>query len=97
MLKQQIKYVNNTLNASFIFGELEPNQYFSYKNFEQEYKYKNTNREPVNYYYKYSEPVLLDDDNKSLQYYDIHDNELLYLRVKLKLLLKVPCCRFSTI
>jgi hypothetical protein len=27
----------------------------------------------------------------------IHDNELLHLKVQLNLLLKVPCCRFSTI
>ena len=48
-------------------------------------------------YYKHTEPVLLGDDNKTLQYYDIHDNELLHLKVHLKSLLQVPCCRFSTI
>ena len=51
----------------------------------------------MNCYYKYIEPVLLDDDNKSLQEYSIHDNELLHLSVQLNLLLKVPCCRCSTI
>ena len=49
------------------------------------------------YYYRYVEPVLLEDDNKPLQDYDMYDHELLHLKVKLKLLLKVPCCRFSTI
>ena len=48
-------------------------------------------------YYKYTEPILLDADNKPLQDYDINDNEFLQLKVKLKLLLEVPCCRFSTI
>ena len=54
-------------------------------------------REPMTYYYKHTEPTLLDDDNKTLQDYDIYDNELLHLKVQLKLLLKFPCCRFSTI
>ena len=40
---------------------------------------------------------LVDDDNTALQDPDINDNELLHLKVKLKLLLQVPCCRFSTI
>ena len=30
----------------------------------------------MTYHCKYIEPVLLDDDNKTLQDYDIHDNEL---------------------
>ena len=51
----------------------------------------------MTYCYKCSELALLDDDNKSLQDYDINDNELLHLKVKFELLLKVPCCRFSTI
>ena len=42
-------------------------------------KEKNTNREPMTYYYKCTEPVLLGDDNKPFQDYNIHDNELLYL------------------
>ena len=37
----------------------------------------------MTYYYKYIEPALLDDDNKTLQDYDIHDNELLHLKVPL--------------
>ena len=91
-----IRYDKNKLNESFIFGGLELNQYFIYKNGEQEDKDKNKIGEAMTYYYEYSEPVLL-DDNKSLQDYDILDNELLHLKVQLKLLLKVPCCRFSTI
>ena len=77
-----------------IFGDLEPNQYFIYKGGGQEDK--NTKMYPTTHYYKYTEPVLLDDDNKTLQDYDIHDNELLHLKVQLKLL-KVPCCMFYTI
>ena len=45
------------------------------------------------YHCKYIEPILLDDDNKTLQGYDMHDNELLHLNVRLQVLLKVPCCR----
>ena len=51
----------------------------------------------MQYYYKYYEPVLLNDDNKTLKYYDIYDNELLHLKVQLKLWLKIPCCRFTPI
>ena len=39
-----IKDVKNKLNESFIFGELEPNQYFIHKNGEQEVKDKNINK-----------------------------------------------------
>ena len=35
-----IKEVNNKLNETFIFGELEPNQQFINKGGEQEDKYK---------------------------------------------------------
>jgi len=28
----------------------------------------------MKYHHKYTEPVLLDDDNETLQDYDIHDN-----------------------
>ena len=31
----------------------------------------------MKYYYKYTEPVLLNDDNKTLKDYDIYDNKLL--------------------
>jgi len=51
----------------------------------------------MTYHYKNTEPILSDDDNKTLQDYDILDNELLLLKVKLNLLLKIHCCRFSTI
>ena len=51
----------------------------------------------MKYYYKYIEPVLLNDDNKTLKDYDIYDNELLHLKVQLKLWLKIPCCRFTPI
>ena len=83
------------MNETYIFGELEANQYFVYKGGEQEDK-ERKKREPMKYYYRYIEPISLEDGNKTLQDYDIHDNELLQLKVQLKLLLKVPCCRFST-
>jgi len=67
------------LNETFIFGELEANQYSIYKGGEQEDKYKK-NREPRKYYYKYTEPFLLEDDSKILQDYDMHDNEKSYLK-----------------
>ena len=84
------------MNETFVFGELQANPYFIYKGGEQEDK-EQKNREPHKYYHKYTEPILLEDDNKALQYYDIHYNELLHFQVQLKLLLKVLCCRFSTI
>ena len=52
-----VKYVKNTLNETFIFGELEPNQYFIYKGGQQGDKNKNKNREAMTYYHKYTEPV----------------------------------------
>ena len=51
----------------------------------------------MKYYYTYTEPVLLNDNNKTLKDYDIYDNELLHLKVQLKLWFKVPCCRFTPI
>ena len=39
---------------------------------------------------------VLNHDNKTLQYHDIHDIELVHLKVQLKLLSQIPCCRFST-
>jgi len=50
-------------------------KYFIYKHGEQHVR-----SEPMVDYYKYTEPVLLDDDNKSLQDYNIHDNELLHVK-----------------
>ena len=67
------------MNESFIFGELEPSQYFISKNGEQEAIDMNRQREPMTYYYKYSESVLLDDANKPVQDYDINGNELVHL------------------
>ena len=43
----------------------------------------------MEYHYRYTEPVLLEDDSISLKYYDIHDNELLHLQIQIKLMLKV--------
>ena len=85
------------MNETCIFCELEPNLYSIYKGGEQEDKDKHKQREPMIYYYKFIEPALLDDDNKTLQDSDIYDNELLLSKVELKLLLNVPCCRISTI
>ena len=67
------------MSETFIFGELEPNQYFMYKGGEQEDK-EQQNREPHEYYCKYIEPVLLNDDSKTLQDYDMHDSELLHVK-----------------
>ena len=61
-----IKQIKDELNKSFIFGELDPDQYEIYKGGEQEDK-ERTNREPQTYYYTYTEPQLLDDDNKTLK------------------------------
>ena len=43
----------------------------------------------MTYYYKYIEPVLLEDDDKTINDYNIIDGELLYLKAKLKLYLHV--------
>ena len=51
----------------------------------------------MKYYYKYTEPDLLNDNNKTLKDYAIYDNELLHLKVQLKLWYKVPRCRFTPI
>jgi hypothetical protein len=91
-----IKQVKDELNKSFIFGELDPDQYEIYKGGEQEDK-ERTNREPQTYYYIYLEPQLIDNDNKTLKECNITGGELLHLKVKLKLLLHIPCCRFNTL
>ncbi len=70
-------------------------QYEIYKGGEQEDKEKN--REPMKFYYKYIEPQLLEDDNKTINDYNIIDGELLYLKAKLKLYLHIPTLRFTTI
>ena len=51
----------------------------------------------MKHYYKYAEPVLFHDNNKTLKYYDIYDNEPLHLKVQLKMWLEIPCCRFTPI
>ena len=51
----------------------------------------------MKYYYRYTEPVLLNDNNKTLKYHDKYDNELLHVRVQLELWLEIPCCRFTPI
>ena len=57
-----VKYVKHKLNESCILGELDMNQYFIYNHGEQHVR-----SEPMVDYYKCIEPVLLSDDNKSLQ------------------------------
>ena len=89
-----IKQIKDELNKSFIFGELDPDQYEIYKGGEQEDKERPTNGST--FYYTYTEPQLLDDDNKTLKECNIKDGELLHLKAKLKILLYVPCCRFNT-
>ena len=65
-----IKDVRNKLNEPFICGELDMSQYFIYKHGKQHVR-----SVPMVDYYKYTEPIWLADDNKSLQDYNIHDNE----------------------
>ena len=65
--KTTIKEIKNILNETFILGDLEALQYFICKGREQEDKEK-YNREPIKYYYKYTEQVLLNDNNKTLKY-----------------------------
>ena len=48
-------------------------------------------------YYIYVEPILLNDDNKTLQDSNIEDMDLLHLNATKKILLYVPCCRYTTI
>jgi len=91
-----INQIKDDLNKSFIFGELDPDQYEIYTGGEQEDK-ERKNRAPSTYYYTYTEPQLLDDDDKTLKEYNIKDGQLLHLKAKLKILLYVPCCRFNTL
>ena len=78
-----IKEVKKKLHEICIFGELEQNQYFIYKGGDQEDEDKHENREPMKYHYKYTELVLSEDENKTLQDYDIYDNESLKVILKL--------------
>ena len=90
-----IKQIKEELNKKFIFGELDPDQYEIYKGGLQENK--NKEREAQTQHFIYLEPELLDNNNKTLKDYNIKDDELLYLKVKLRINLYVPCCRFTTI
>ena len=90
-----IKDLKTEINKSFLYGELDFEQYEIYKGGEQEDKEKN--REPMKFYYKYIEPQLLENDNKTINDYNIVDGELLYLKAKLKLYLYIPTLRFTTI
>ena len=91
-----IKQIKDELNKSFIFGELDPDQYEIYKGGEQEDK-ERTNREPSTYYYIYLEPQLLDDGNNTFKECSIMDGGFLHLKATLKSLLYAPCCRFNTL
>ena len=51
----------------------------------------------MKYYYIYIEQQILDNDNKTINEYNINDGELLYLKAKLKLFLYIPTLRFTTI
>lgn len=91
-----IKELKEEINKSFIYGELENHeQYEIYKGGEQENREKN--REPMQFYYKYIEPQILEDDNKTITDYNIIDGELLHLKVKLKIFLYIPTMRYTTV
>ena len=90
-----IKDLKKEINKSFLYGELDDEQYEIYKGGEQEDREKN--REPMTFYYKYIEPEILADNNKTIKDYNIIDGELLYLKAKLKLYLYIPTLRFTTI
>jgi len=92
-----VQEVKEELNKSFLYGELEPQQYEIYTGGEQEDRDRNRTREPMAYYFTYTEPQLLSDDSKTLKEYNLKDGELLHLKAKLKILLYVPCCRFNTV
>ena len=87
-----IQDVKRELNTSFLFGELEPEQYEIYTGGEQYVK-----SEEMADYYNYTEPVLLSNNEKTLNECNIKDGQMLYLKAKLKLILKIPCCRFTTV
>ena len=61
-----IKQIKEELNKSCIYGELEPEQYEIYTGGQQENR-ERQNREPQTFHYTYTEPQLLDDDNKTLK------------------------------
>ena len=90
-----IKQIKEELNKSFIYGDLEYNQYEIYKGGEQEDKERPP--EPQKHFYIYLEPQLLDDDNKTIKECNITNCEVLRLKAKIKILLYIPCCRYTTI
>ena len=51
----------------------------------------------MKYYYIYTEPQLLENDNTTINDYNVNDGEVLYLKAKLKLFLYIPTLRFTTI
>jgi len=89
-----IKELKDEINKSFIYGELNNEQYEIFKGGEQEDKDKN--REPMTFYYKYIEPQLL-NENKTIEDYNIIDGEVLHLKAKLKIFLYIPTMRYTTI
>ena len=90
-----IKQIKDELNKTFIFGELDPDQYEIYKGGEQEDKERPTNGST--FYYTYTESQLLEKNNETLKECNISDGELLHLKAKLKILLDIPLCRFNTL
>ena len=82
-----ILQIKQQLNNSFLFGNLDPEQYEIYKHGEQEDKNKQSGN--GKYYYTYREPALLDNDNKTLKDFNIRSGELLYLHAKLKIRLNI--------
>ena len=90
-----LKEIKEELNKLYIYGELDPEQYEIYTGGEQEDKERPTNGST--FYYTYTDPQLLDNDDKTLKEYNIKDGELLHLKAKLKILLYVPMCRYTTI
>ena len=89
-----IKEIKEQLNKLYIYGELDPEQYEIYAGGEQENREKSA---PMVFYYTYTDPQLLEDDDKTLKEYNIKDGELLHLKAKLKILLYVPMCRYTAI
>ena len=91
-----IKDLKDEINKSFIYGELNNDQYEIYKCGEQQ-NHKEKTREAMTYYYKYNEPQFLDDDNKTIKDYNIIDYETLHLKAKLKIFLYIPTMRYTTV
>lgn len=90
-----LKEIKQEINKSFIYGDLDPKQYEIYKGGEQEDK--DRNREPMTYYYTYTEPKLLDDDERTVKEYNLKDWQVLHLKPKLKIFLDIPLCGYPAI